>query len=180
MTICLAKIEDDGIYVAAERCGIPNQQSLNRKIIKIQNSPEVIILISGGLYHWALVVKEYPNQIQPTLNHAVERIAELLKQRTELHNDNHALVCGYENKTPKIYRIDKFESKHMEEPQQTKGYYIEPLGEPNLARLAAQVAHELYASGHPLSEALVEGITSQNDPNFVVLPVDLEILRPPQ
>ncbi|MEI7869135.1 MAG: hypothetical protein WCI11_14695 [Candidatus Methylumidiphilus sp.] len=180
MTICLAKIEDDGIYVAAERCGITNQKPFNSKIIKIQNFPEVIILISGGLDHWKLVVNEYPNQIQPTLNHAVKRIAELLKQRTELHNDNHALVCGYENKTPKIYRIDKFESKHMEEPQQTKGYNIEPLGKPNLAILAAQKAHELYASGHSLSEALEEGIKSQKDPNFVVPPVDLDILLPPQ
>ena len=180
MTICLAKIENDGIYVAAERRGITNQLSLKRKIIEIQNSPEVIILISGGLDHWELVINEYPKQIQPTLNDAVKRIAKLLEQRTALHNDNHALVCGYENKTPKIYRIDKSVSKNIEYPRQTVGYYIEPLGDETLAPLAAQEAHKLYASGYPLSEALEKGIASQNDGNIVVLPVDLSILRPPQ
>jgi hypothetical protein len=114
MTLCLATSDDHGIYLAADSTGLPEFRgsssvcsALTSKIIKLQESPEVFLLASGGLNHWLEVALGFETGRSLTLTEAAKHVQSLLGKCTTCANQAYGRVIGYEERKARFYRIDR-------------------------------------------------------------------------
>jgi hypothetical protein len=111
MTLGLVTTDHHAIYLAIEYRGLPCG-SLNSKILTVQTSPKVVILLAGGLTHWDDVKKQYVNK--PTVEDAAVEVVKLLKSlklkkrgKGDTGNQAYGRLCGYCGQKPTCYKIDK-------------------------------------------------------------------------
>jgi len=184
MTLGLATCDKDGIYVAIESQGLPVAGPivkhrfpllLDSKILVLNVHPKVVVLVAGGLDHWAYVVANYSSTL-PVRDAALE-IVKLLDSCMTENNKAFGIVCGYDKGTPRCYRINRhLNTIKTESPSEEKLADITALGD--YADDAKKTALDAINNKvHPLV-ALVEAIERLFSRDDIRGPVHSLVIRP--
>ena len=178
MTLGLAVGSASGVYLAIDSAGLPlpANYSLFAKVHELQNQPLVGLLTAGGLEYWNDVVREY--HPQPSIADAASEVKRILDKCMGTHNKAFGLVCGYENRSPKRYRINRNISDQCASISEESILDTQPLGVAGAACTAAQNADTAIREGQDMLVAIVEAIQSQITGDLVKGPVQVRIIRP--
>jgi len=87
------------------------RQTLSSKLIHVQQHPELVAIVTGGLEHWHQVFENYGSQSTPELARC--EIQRLLGQFTEQPNEACCLLCGFVDGCPTCWRINKLRNEPL-------------------------------------------------------------------
>lgn len=109
MTIGLAMWHESEILFAIDGSGVPecgtSGKVIGSKLVVVQTIPKVVMIVGGGLAHWAEVLNDY--KTQPDLGSAATELRRLLTAKTQLGNRAFARVCGFAGASAQLVRIDR-------------------------------------------------------------------------
>jgi len=173
MSLGLVVADNDRIILAAESEGLERHVILS-KLRKLQDEPELAIVVTGGLEHWKCVFDSY--RAQPNINAACTEIARLLDANMTPSNQAFGLLCGYENGNPICCRIDRSVGTTATSCCKETLGSLQVIGHLNHAEPARLHAEAAIHEGTPPEQALHEAIQSRIPGQYVQEPVETMII----
>jgi hypothetical protein len=168
-------IESQGLPVAGPIVKHRFPLLLDSKILMLNVHPKVVVLVAGGLDHWAYVAAKYSSALP--VSGATSEIIRLLDLCMTKDNKAFGLVCGYNNSIPICYRINRnWNTQKTDNPIQEQLLDIQALGV--YAVEAKQTALDAINNKVPPLVALVEAIEHLFPRDDIRGPVHSLVIRP--
>lgn len=144
MSLGLVVSDGEKIFLAIESKGL-DSGLISSKLHELQREPELVILVTGGIEHWQYVFDHYKHSC--SIEDAQQQIEKLLRECTGIFNYAHCLLCGFGNKKPICYRIDKTQNYEGISSKIESLENVQPVGFVSLAVTATQQANMYLNNG---------------------------------
>ncbi len=174
MSLGLAVSDGKKIYLAIESKGL-DSMLIPSKLHELQLEPDLVILVTGGIEHWRYVFNHY--KFSSSIEDAQLQIKQLLSDCTSIVNDAHCLLCGFANKKPVCYRIDKTQNDEDVSSKTESLEDVQPVGFVSLAVKATLQANMYLDNGIEFEVALKKAINDLMPHSELVPPIETKVMH---
>ncbi len=175
MSLGLVVANDDNIVLAAESEGL-QYGVISSKLRKLQDDPELAIVVTGGLEHWRCVFDTYRTQLN--VDAACTEVVRLLNVNMGTSNQAYGILCGYDNGNPVFFRINRpIDAIETTISSKETLRSVQVIGHSDHAEAAQTTAETAISRGTDPENALREAIKSRIPGNYLRAPVMTMVIR---
>ena len=174
MSLGLAVAKGGSIFLAAESQGL-SSKVLPSKIISLQDSPTLAMIVTGGLEHWRDVKNSYKPQL--SIESARDEVVQLLNKFTGPSNQAFALLCGFNGVNPVCYRIGRLVGSSQTTIANASLTTVQGIGIPGHASAATVNAKTALANQVDPELALRQAIESRMPASGLAMPIETTSIK---